>query len=140
MKPKSNIQFVLQRPLDDVKANLIQTMNMCMGMVENNQKVSLLIPVKIGFDEAKDPSLVKVICNYKNEAIYFSRNVIPHGAKTYLQHVGIYGFTKKSLKLIESFSETNLEYLLNKKIGNFGLLILIFFSEILNIFSQSRSV
>ena len=28
-----------------------------------------------------------------------------------MQHIGIYGFTKKSLKLIESFSETNLEKL-----------------------------
>ena len=64
---------------------------------------------EIDFDEAKDPSKVKVICNYKNEAIYFSRSIIPYGSPNYLQHVGIYGFTQKSLKLIGSFSETNLE-------------------------------
>ncbi len=57
------------------------------------------------------PSRVKVICNYKNEAIYFSRNIIPYGAHSFLQHVGIYGFTKKSLALIDSFSETSLEKL-----------------------------
>ena len=74
MKPKSNIQFVLQRPLDDVKANLIQTMNMCMGMVENNQKVSLLIPVKIGFDEAED-KLNSIIKDYKS---FFDVNFIKY--------------------------------------------------------------
>ena len=66
---------------------------------------------KIGLEDAKDPSKVKVITNYKNEAIYFSRNTIPYGATTFKQHIGIYGFTKKSLKLIENFSETNLEKL-----------------------------
>ena len=81
-------------------------------LIENLVKSNLDIVTlahKIGLDEAKDPSKVKVICNYKNEAIYFSRNIIPYGAPDYLQHVGIYGFTKKSLKLIESFNETNLE-------------------------------
>ena len=66
---------------------------------------------KINSEEAKDPSRVKVICNYKNEAIYFSRNIIPYGAQSFLQHVGIYGFTKKSLDLIDSFNETSLEKL-----------------------------
>ena len=66
---------------------------------------------KIGIEDAKDPSRVKVISNYKNEAIYFSRNAIPFGSQSLLQHIGIYGFTKKSLKLIDSFSETNLEKL-----------------------------
>lgn len=83
-------------------------------LIENLIKSNLDIVTlahKIRLEEAKDPSRVKVICNYKNEAIYFSRNLIPYGALTYLQHVGIYGFTKKSLKLIESFSETNLEKL-----------------------------
>ncbi len=66
---------------------------------------------KINSEEAKDPSRVKVICNNKNEAIYFSRNIIPYGAQSFLQHVGIYGFTKKSLDLIDSFTETSLEKL-----------------------------
>ena len=66
---------------------------------------------KIEPEDAKDPSRVKVISNYRNEAIYFSRNLIPYGAQSFMQHIGIYGFTKKSLRLIESFSETNLEKL-----------------------------
>ena len=55
---------------------------------------------KIGLEDAKNPSRVKVISNKNNQAISFSRNLIPFGAKSFMQHVGIYGFTKKSLELI----------------------------------------
>ena len=60
---------------------------------------------------AKEPSNVKVICNQKNEAIYFSRNIIPYGNTSYLQHIGLYGFTKQSLELIEKLDESKLEKL-----------------------------
>ena len=43
---------------------------------------------EIGLEDAKDPSKVKVIYNYKNEAIYFSRNIIPYGAQSFMQHIG----------------------------------------------------
>lgn len=52
MQKSNNIQFVLQRPLKDIKANLIQTMNMCLGMALNKQKVSLLLPIEISEAEA----------------------------------------------------------------------------------------
>ena len=74
MKTESKIQFILQRPLDEIKANLIQTMNMCMGMVENKQKISLLIPVKIEFDEAED-KLNSIIKDYK---LFFDVNFIKY--------------------------------------------------------------
>lgn len=66
---------------------------------------------KIGAKEASDKSKVKVICNYKSEAIYFSRNIIPYGEADYLQHIGIYGFSKRSLELMKGFNETKLEKL-----------------------------
>ncbi len=49
---------------------------------------------------AQDPNLVKVIMDVDHNAIYFSRNPIPFnrsGSATYFGHIGIYGFTKKSL-------------------------------------------
>ena len=51
--------------------------------------------------DAEDPNLVKVIINSNNDAIYFSRSKIPYNRDnephTYFGHIGIYGFTKKSL-------------------------------------------
>ena len=50
---------------------------------------------------ASDPNLVKVIMNINSDAIYFSRSKIPYNRDDvphqYYGHIGIYGFTKKSL-------------------------------------------
>ena len=54
----------------------------------------------INAEAAEDPNLVKVIMDADHNAIYFSRSKIPYnrsGAATYFGHIGIYGFTKKSL-------------------------------------------
>jgi 3-deoxy-manno-octulosonate cytidylyltransferase (CMP-KDO synthetase) len=55
----------------------------------------------INADSAKDPNLVKVVLDSNNNAIYFSRSLIPYnrnGRANYFGHIGIYGFSKKSLK------------------------------------------
>jgi 3-deoxy-manno-octulosonate cytidylyltransferase (CMP-KDO synthetase) len=54
----------------------------------------------INTEAAQDPNLVKVILDDHENAIYFSRSPIPFnrsGEATYFGHIGIYGFTKKSL-------------------------------------------
>jgi 3-deoxy-manno-octulosonate cytidylyltransferase (CMP-KDO synthetase) len=55
----------------------------------------------INADSAQDPNLVKVVLDDKENAIYFSRSAIPYnqgGGAKYFGHIGIYGFSKKSLK------------------------------------------
>ena len=55
----------------------------------------------INADAAKDPNLVKFVLDKDNNAIYFSRSLIPYnrsGRANYFGHIGIYGFSKKSLK------------------------------------------
>lgn len=57
---------------------------------------------KISSEMADDPNHVKVICDDKSDAIYFSRAKIPYhrdhyNNTKYKGHLGIYGFTKKSL-------------------------------------------
>lgn len=54
----------------------------------------------INAEAAEDPNLVKVVMDHQHNAIYFSRSKIPYnrsGTATYFGHIGIYGFTKKSL-------------------------------------------
>ena len=54
----------------------------------------------INEEAAEDPNLVKVVLDNQNNAIYFSRSLIPYnrsGGATYFGHIGIYGFDKKSL-------------------------------------------
>ena len=66
----------------------------------------------INADAAKDENLVKVVLDSKDNAIYFSRSLIPHnrgGGATYFGHIGIYGFSKKSLKEFCSLSDAPIE-------------------------------
>jgi len=55
----------------------------------------------INAESAQDPNLVKVVIDDFDNAIYFSRSCIPYnqgGGAKYFGHIGIYGFSKKSLK------------------------------------------
>ncbi|EQB40662.1 3-deoxy-manno-octulosonate cytidylyltransferase [Sulfurimonas hongkongensis] len=66
----------------------------------------------INAESAKDPNLVKVVLDEKNNAIYFSRSLIPYnrsGRATYFGHIGIYGFSKKSLKEFCNLSDAPIE-------------------------------
>ena len=62
--------------------------------------------------EANDPNYVKVITDFQNHAIYFSRSKIPYDREQhdrYFGHLGIYGFTKKTLNEFCSLPNAPLE-------------------------------
>lgn len=63
--------------------------------------------------EADDPNIVKLITSSENMALYFSRAKIPfprdHHFNNYKGHLGIYGFTKKSLERFCKLSPAPLE-------------------------------
>lgn len=66
----------------------------------------------INAESAQDPNLVKVVLDDKSNAIYFSRAKIPHnqsGEAVYFGHIGIYGFSKKSLKEFCSLPDAPIE-------------------------------
>ncbi len=63
--------------------------------------------------EADDPNIVKLVTSDDNLALYFSRAKIPyprdHHFNEYKGHLGIYGFTKKSLETFCQLSPAPLE-------------------------------
>jgi len=66
----------------------------------------------INAEAAKDPNLVKVVIDDVGDAIYFSRAKIPHnqnGDAVYFGHIGIYGFSKKSLKEFCNLNDAPIE-------------------------------
>ena len=59
-------------------------------------------------------SAVKVTVNKNNDALYFSRSVIPFGANTvidipYYLHIGVYGFRKQTLLKFTKWAPAQLE-------------------------------
>ena len=66
----------------------------------------------INSESAQDPNLVKVVLDDENNAIYFSRSPIPFnrsGEAQYFGHIGIYGFSKKSLHEFCNLEDTPIE-------------------------------
>ncbi|MDX4047534.1 3-deoxy-manno-octulosonate cytidylyltransferase [Aliarcobacter skirrowii] len=69
---------------------------------------------EINSENADDPNLVKVVLDEYENAIYFSRAKIPYHRdhsdnSSYFGHLGIYGFTKKSLNKFCSLNSSKLE-------------------------------
>ena len=64
---------------------------------------------QIDKQDAEDNSRVKLITNSLSEVLYFSRTLIPFGAKVFSQHIGIYGFSRESLYKIKNLKESTLE-------------------------------
>jgi 3-deoxy-manno-octulosonate cytidylyltransferase (CMP-KDO synthetase) len=58
-------------------------------------------------------NIVKVVCDDKNQAMYFSRAPIPFCEKReftgFFQHIGIYGYSMKALELFIGAGECSLE-------------------------------
>jgi 3-deoxy-manno-octulosonate cytidylyltransferase (CMP-KDO synthetase) len=66
----------------------------------------------INAEVAEDPNLVKVVLDDTENAIYFSRSKIPYnqgGGAKYFGHIGIYGFSKKSLKEFCNLNDAPIE-------------------------------
>lgn len=89
------------------------------GSLSNEDIMMVSCFKKISSELADDPNHVKVLLNAQNNAIYFSRSKIPYHRDHYNQssyngHLGIYGFTKKSLNdfcALEPSSIENIEKL-----------------------------
>ena len=68
---------------------------------------------QINNPEADDPNMVKLVTSDDDMALYFSRAKIPyprdHHFNDYKGHIGIYGFTKKSLETFCKLSPAPLE-------------------------------
>jgi 3-deoxy-manno-octulosonate cytidylyltransferase (CMP-KDO synthetase) len=74
---------------------------------------SLMRKIEDG-NELGNPSCVKVVVNRNNEALYFSRSVIPFAANTgvdipYYQHIGVYGYRKEVLLEFTNWPASKLE-------------------------------
>lgn len=74
---------------------------------------SLMKELKVE-EHIKSSDYVKVVCDQKNNALYFSRSVIPNQKNklpeaTFYEHIGVYAFTRESLKEFARLKPTKLE-------------------------------
>lgn len=62
-------------------------------------------------NELERRDVVKVVCDRDGNALYFSRSAIPHGAATFLRHVGIYAYRRSFLLRFDRLPRGPLERL-----------------------------
>lgn len=77
----------------------------------HNNSSEIVTPVcKINAkEEVENPNVVKVAISNQDEALYFSRSPIPHGADVFYKHVGVYGFKADALKRFVALPQSPLE-------------------------------
>lgn len=97
--------FVQAAPL----ASLLQ-------LFEGNEQVKVASLVQLLSDPnlIKDPNFVKVTLDKNNNALFFSRSVIPYARNTeisinYYEHIGVYAFTKEALMAFTNWEMSPLE-------------------------------
>jgi len=83
---------------------------------KDNQKIMMNSCYKIiSNPEADDPNIVKVVTDVDDIALYFSRAKVPyprdHHFDAYKGHLGIYGFTKRSLEQFCKLEAAPLEHI-----------------------------
>lgn len=85
-----------------IEANVVESLIKKLKELQKSQESYIMGSCynTINAEAAEDPNLVKVVLDDSDNAIYFSRAKIPHnqgGGAKYFGHIGIYGFSKKSL-------------------------------------------
>lgn len=99
-----------------IEPEVIQAVIERVKKVKNNDEDILITSCykEISSELADDPNHVKVVLDEHSNAIYFSRAKVPYHrdhyeSSSYCGHLGIYGFTKKSLNKFCSLNSSKLE-------------------------------
>jgi 3-deoxy-manno-octulosonate cytidylyltransferase (CMP-KDO synthetase) len=81
---------------------------------DESVQVSSLMQVLTSSELIQDPNYVKVAVDINNNALFFSRSVIPYprdkeAATKYYEHIGVYAFNKQALLNFTNWSMSPLE-------------------------------
>jgi 3-deoxy-manno-octulosonate cytidylyltransferase (CMP-KDO synthetase) len=93
---------------------LAQVLDLFRGSDGATVRVGSIVQPLTDPELVKDPNYVKVALDLNNNALFFSRSVIPYPRNTsiaipYYEHVGVYAFRKEALMLFTSLPMTPLE-------------------------------
>jgi len=99
-----------------IETEVVQAIHNLTNKNKNNERIMMNSCYKtINNPEADDPNIVKVVTDEEDIALYFSRAKIPyprdHHFDSYKGHLGIYGFTVRSLRQFCILSSSPLEHI-----------------------------
>lgn len=93
---------------------LAQLLELFKGADGEKVQVASLVQRLTNPEQIKDPNFVKVALDLSNNAIFFSRSVIPYPRNSsidipYYEHIGVYAFRKNALMSFTNWPMTPLE-------------------------------
>ncbi|WP_311338186.1 3-deoxy-manno-octulosonate cytidylyltransferase [Capnocytophaga leadbetteri] len=95
------------------KENLEKVIDIFAKDIDKTVDVASLMEVITDSEEIANPNNVKVVVNRQNEALYFSRSVIPYQRADvgvpYYKHIGIYAYRKAALQRFTELPPSLLE-------------------------------
>ena len=95
------------------KENLEKVIDIFAKDVDKTVDIASLMEVITDPEEIANPNNVKVVVNRQNEALYFSRSVIPYQRADvgvpYYKHIGIYAYRKAALQRFTELPPSVLE-------------------------------
>jgi 3-deoxy-manno-octulosonate cytidylyltransferase (CMP-KDO synthetase) len=96
------------------KEPLKQLLDLFKGADGDSVQVASLVQLLTDLELIKDPNYVKVALDKKNNALFFSRSVIPYPRNKeieipYYEHIGVYAFRKQALMDFTNWPMTPLE-------------------------------
>lgn len=99
LRPDIDVIINVQGDEPLIEASLIDELSAL--FTETSQLQMATVGAPLQESEYDEPSAVKVICNLKGEAMYFSRSLIPYPRNAFvnppLKHIGIYAYTRDFL-------------------------------------------
>lgn len=116
--PEDEIIINVQADEPFIEPEVVQSVINRVKQAKENRENLMMVSChkKISSELADDPNHVKVLLDNNNNAIYFSRSKIPyhrdhHENSSYCGHLGIYGFTKKTLNAFCLLPNAPLEHI-----------------------------
>lgn len=111
---KSNFDTVINIQGDEPFIDPAQIELLASCFADSKTEIATLIKKLTREEDIRNPNIVKVISDYQNNAIYFSRAAIPYRRNpeaeiAYFKHIGIYGYRTETLLKITKLPQGSLE-------------------------------
>jgi len=116
-----NYEGVINIQGDEPYINPAQIDQVAEALAQPETDIATLAKKINTYDEYLSNSIVKVVCNHKGQALYFSRSPIPHirqqpteeqfNQNDFYKHIGIYGYKAEVLKELVTLPASKLEML-----------------------------
>ena len=112
----SNEEIIINVQADEpfIEESVIKELfNLTKKYANSSETIISTLYKVVSKEEAKDPNLVKVVTTNSEQALYFSRSLVPYNRDNidinYKAHLGLYGFTYQKLKIFCELSNSFLE-------------------------------